>query len=519
MSGMKSFEGKRAVLYIRVSTDEQASNNSLPQQERQLKQWCEQNGVHAIKLFREDHSAKTFERPEWIRLLEFIRAKGSNIDLVLVTRADRFSRNLLGSLNVLDELKRLNTRFHAIDQPLDDTLPESPLLQAIMFAIPEVENRRRSDTITKGMHQAMREGKWMHQAPKGYEWKRDGKQKWIEPKEPEAGYIREIFRRFLAAENLEAIRKDLYRKFKCSKSQIHLLIRNPMYAGKVRVPAWRDEREEIVNGLHEALIPYEQFQRVQAKLNGGKKQSKWNHFNPEFPLKAHILCPECGKVISASASKGRNKHYHYYHCTNKGHLRMNRDEIHASFAEYLKRFSFHPEIIQLFEEELRDVFASKGQDNKKRIRQLEGDKAKVEELLSKIEDKFGADEIPKDSFDRAYKRHTLKMQEIEFQIGEERDAMSVLDRDALRGLRVLTALSETFESASPEGKSRLAGSIFPENLVYENGNFRTARMNSVISLLANIDRGSSKSEMKKAGISTGSSRLVHPTGFEPVFSP
>jgi site-specific DNA recombinase len=517
VNGTNIYNGKRAVLYIRVSTDEQLKNNSLPQQEGQLGQWCENNGAKQIKLFREHHSAKDFNRPEWKKLLEYVKDRSSKIDLVLVTRLDRFSRSLYESLTMLQELKRSGVRVHAIEQPIDERIPESIVIQALNLALPEADNLRRSDTITKGMRQGMKDGKWMHRAPKGYVWKRDGKRKWIEPKEPEAHYIQDIFRRYLGGENLESIRKDLHLKFKCSKSQIHLIIRNPVYAGKIRIPEWYEEPERIVQGLHDPIIPYEQFLRIQDRLSGSKKRSSWNKFNPKYPLKGHIDCPECEKALTGSASTGRNALYSYYHCS-KGHIRVKLDQMHSSFAEYLERFSFDPAIIQLLEEELKAVFTSTGKNNKSRIRELEREKDTVVANLENAEEKYIEDKFRKDSYDRLFTKYTRRIQEIDFQIESERETLLGLDGDAVRGVRVLTELSETFQHALPEDKKRIAGSIFPDNLVYENGNFRTARINSVIELVSNIDRASRGSEKEKAARLSDSSRLVHPTGFEPFNS-
>ena len=55
-----------AYLYVRVSTDEQKRKGySLPEQEDRLLRHCEQNNIEVKGIFREDYSAKNFNRPEW----------------------------------------------------------------------------------------------------------------------------------------------------------------------------------------------------------------------------------------------------------------------------------------------------------------------------------------------------------------------------------------------------------------------------------------------------------------------
>jgi len=57
---------KSAYLYVRVSTDEQMRKGySLPEQEYRLLKYCIQNQIVVKEIFREDFSAKDFNRPEW----------------------------------------------------------------------------------------------------------------------------------------------------------------------------------------------------------------------------------------------------------------------------------------------------------------------------------------------------------------------------------------------------------------------------------------------------------------------
>ncbi|MCA5004959.1 recombinase family protein [Sphingobacterium bovistauri] len=60
-----------AYLYVRVSTDEQKRKGySLPEQEDRLLKYCEQNKITVKGIYREDFSAKTFNRPEWKKIIK-----------------------------------------------------------------------------------------------------------------------------------------------------------------------------------------------------------------------------------------------------------------------------------------------------------------------------------------------------------------------------------------------------------------------------------------------------------------
>lgn len=83
-----------ADLYIRLSKDEQAEKGySLRSQKDVLERYCDTNGIRIRKFFTEDHSAKTFNRPQWKQLLTFLKRSKRESDLLLFTKWDRFSRS------------------------------------------------------------------------------------------------------------------------------------------------------------------------------------------------------------------------------------------------------------------------------------------------------------------------------------------------------------------------------------------------------------------------------------------
>ncbi|GAA3964891.1 hypothetical protein GCM10022246_17510 [Pedobacter ginsengiterrae] len=78
---------KIADLYVRVSTDEQAEKGySLRSQQEVLEKYCELNYIKIRKVFVEDYSAKTFNRPEWKKLMIQIRKTKGKTDLLLFTK-------------------------------------------------------------------------------------------------------------------------------------------------------------------------------------------------------------------------------------------------------------------------------------------------------------------------------------------------------------------------------------------------------------------------------------------------
>jgi site-specific DNA recombinase len=158
-----------ADLYIRVSTDEQADKGySQRDQEERLRRYCELQKITVRKVVLEDHSAKTFNRPEWTKLPADLKKRQGKIDHILFTKWDRFSRNAGDAYQMINTLRKLEVEPQAIEQPLDLSVPENKMMLAFYLAAPEVENDRRALNVLHGMRRARKEGRWMGPAPIGY---------------------------------------------------------------------------------------------------------------------------------------------------------------------------------------------------------------------------------------------------------------------------------------------------------------------------------------------------------------
>ncbi|MGB3180580.1 MAG: recombinase family protein [Cyclobacteriaceae bacterium] len=147
---------KTADLYIRVSTDEQADKGySQCNQEEMLLKYCEINSLIPGKVIFEDHSAKSFERPQWTQYLNYLKSrKRLNSTIVLFTKWDRFSRNAGDAYMMISKLRRLGVEPQAIEQPLDLNIPENKMMLAFYLAAPEVENDRKALNVLHAMRWA-----------------------------------------------------------------------------------------------------------------------------------------------------------------------------------------------------------------------------------------------------------------------------------------------------------------------------------------------------------------------------
>jgi DNA invertase Pin-like site-specific DNA recombinase/transcription elongation factor Elf1 len=346
---------KNVVFYERISTTEQADHGySLNDQRERLEQFCKIKG-HTVHLrIKEDYSAKTFDRPEFKKLLSYIKKNRGAIDLLLVIKWDRFSRNATDALGMIRTLNKLGVEVNATEQPIDFSIPENKLLLSLYVTSPEVENDRRSLNVIKGMRRANLEGRYLGPAPRGYDNKRDRSDKPILVKSEFSKYISESFE-LIGSElysQREVLRQLNAKGFNCSKTQFSKILQNYLYAGKVMVRATADEPIHFVTGIHEPIVSDELFIKVQDILSGRRekrKSTKPKQTDEALPLRGFLVCPCCEHKMTGSKSKGRSQHYHYYHC-NSCNRRYRAEDLNTQLEDMIGKIQVEPGFSEVYME-------------------------------------------------------------------------------------------------------------------------------------------------------------------------
>jgi site-specific DNA recombinase len=304
----------------RVSSDEQAKGYSLDVQTEAIEGYCLRNGIEIVYTIREDHSAKSFERPEFNRFLSWLRGNRNQVDLLLFTSWDRFSRNALDAYRMIERLGRHGVEAQAIEQPIDFSVPENKMMLAMYLVMPEVDNDRRSIKIRGGIRAALKAGRWCRSAPYGYRNTRDADNRPIIVPDDDAPSIRWAFERVADGMPQSEVLTELHRRgVKVQRSRLSNLLRNPMYMGLVEVPKEGNEPYMQVKGRHEALVSEGVFTRVQQVLQGNfpRKRLSQKQTNDVLPLRGILKCSRCGGKLTGSRSRSRNGALHaYYHCNH-----------------------------------------------------------------------------------------------------------------------------------------------------------------------------------------------------------
>jgi site-specific DNA recombinase len=512
---------KTAILYIRVSTDEQADKGySQRGQEETLKRYCSINSISINEVIFEDHSAKTFERPEWKKLLKSIRANKKQTTLVLFTKWDRFSRNAGDAYQMINTLRKLGAEPQAIEQPLDLSVPENKMMLAFYLAAPEVENDRRALNVFHGMRRAKKEGRWMASAPIGYSNKVNEENRKCIVINPTIGPI--IFWAFSEIAtgrfNTEQVWKMAKEKgLKCSKNAFWLAIRNPVYCGKIFIPPYKDEPGYLVKGQHQELISEQLFSEVQDVIDGRKK----NPFNKpkvvshdSFPLRGFLECHKCGRVLTGSASKGKYNYYNYYHCTAQCGVRFKAESTNEEFLQEIQKYVLKPGRLELYTMAIQQDFKNqvKAQDHERKasVIELENINKRLQNARMMKVDGSLAD----DDFLDIKTTSNKRIEEIEKNLGNLSNKYSEISALLPKALERVSKLESFYRNGTTEDKRQIISSMFPEKIVFDGKKHRTPKVNSGLLLIyqkqSELEQIKNRTNRKKNDLS----RMVHPTRFE-----
>lgn len=389
---------------------------SLIEQEERLLQHCEINNIQVSGVFREDYSAKDFNRPEWQRLIKTIKKnKNRPSESILFLKWDRFSRNIQYAYQMLGILRDLNIQAMAIDQPIDFDVPESIVMLAVYLSIPEAENSRRGKNTSDGMRRAKKLGRWPSRAPIGYVNKtdREGK-KIIVQKQPEADHIKWAFQQMATGSySISKVNKmACLNGFICKRNNFWRLIHNPIYCGLIVLPATKDEDMQLIKGIHEPIITEELFNDVQTLIHSKRRErGKKDNLKSIFPLRGFIICPYCSRTLTGSVSKGRYAKYRYYHCcTPRCQGRFRSDILENYYEDQLKEIWIVPAAQKLFRLVLEDENGINVQKDLLHNRtSILNEVSKKELYLSKVRKLFIEDKIDDEDFTSLKKEQKEKL--------------------------------------------------------------------------------------------------------------
>lgn len=286
----------QALIYARVSTEEQALNHSLGHQESVCRAWAQRHGIGIAEVFVErGASGKDLERPEFARLEQ--RLTAGDIGWVLVSRIDRLSRWLPDLCQLVEDWDADGILLRAIEDGIDDPQERNNrMFLMIRGLLAQYERERIVARIEPGLRARAKAGLPLGRCPLGYRPTPTG----YVPDPATAPQVRQVFQlaatsdvgsRRLAAHLAAATGRRV------SVGAVARLLRNPVYLGRLHLQVGGQQVHHA--DTHPALVDLGTFLRVQERIRLRQEDQRVGaaHTRAVSWLGGIARCGRCGAAI------------------------------------------------------------------------------------------------------------------------------------------------------------------------------------------------------------------------------
>jgi site-specific DNA recombinase len=499
-----------AVLYLRVSTEEQASNFSIGTQEKACRRYCEQLGYRVLEVFQEAASAKTVHRPQFQAMRRYCHKHSAQVAAVVVYAVSRFARDAADHLTVKKELLNQGIGVFSVTERFDST-PAGNFMSAITGAAAEYDNAQRTERTIAGMTAAIHAGKWVWKAPVGYiNASVDGG---LLPDPVMAPLVRKAFELYAAGQMKAAILETLVAQglrssqtgAGLSAQTLDKMLRSPIYAGWI-VSSWGI----TLRGKFQPIIDDDLLKQVQTRLSGGTvptAREVHRLHSADFPLRVFIKCAGCGEGITGSFATGRSNKYPYYFCRKPGcrAVKFSRDALHTAFHQLLYDLIPEMKFMALFEEIIIDVWRLKHAEREEMIVRLQHEKSKLEQRKQRLLDLMVDGTLTAPDYEKQVKRVGTTLTALEKEVPDELASAQELQCLVEFAEWMLNRVAGIWQSASLANKQRIQNAFFPQGLEVSAEGFGTVPSPLFFGQYTPIPIESEK--------------VASPRGFEPLLSP
>lgn len=484
---------KRAIRYLRFS-DTKQSHGSIERQELYTDQYIMQNNLELVDTFIDKgHSAKTFDRPDFNKLKEFVVKYHKSVDYLLVDQLDRFSRDAGEAMSYVKLLQmKFNIQVISVTENItfDYQTPGSFFRAGLSLLLAEEDNINRALKINGGIYTAKaKEGRYIHGLPPfGYRKEGDGKAKHLVPHPEEALVVKYIFDAYIKSTPLTIIYQNA-RKMGLKQSghmTVQRILNQPLYIGMQDVKPFKSYPGGLFPANHEPILDLATWEMAQIKLKKPLKEKVV--VADELPLRGVLRC-HCGIHLTGAPSRGKlGKYYYYYKCRESGHMNLSAKIAHEKMEEIQQLMSLPSDVLRDIREKSDEQFEQKIISDKVLLTAKRRELADEENKLESIEEKWITNQINKDTYDRWYRTISAKKISLSASIQLLTQDQNIVYKIIQKNLDKLEDLGHIYKNISVLDKQEMLRQEFDSNLYYQEGMYRTPTMLDFLSHNSQIMR-------------------------------
>lgn len=469
---------KRAALYIRVSTLEQAQEGySIGAQKERLLAFCKAHEWLVADCYVDGgYSGSNLDRPGIQKLISEV----DSFDLVLVMKLDRLSRSQRDTLYLIEEVFLPNSvDFVSMSEAFDTSVPFGRAMIGILSVFAQLEREQIKERTYMGRLERAKEGLFHggFYFPIGYDYGSDGR---LCVNEYEAAQVRKIYALYLDGNSPEKIAEQLrsegytnrYGSWSETSGRYSVMrvLTSEVYLGTIRFGS------VVTENAHPAIIDRETFEKVAAQRRKRQEIFGDSAYKSKYFLAGLLFCSRCG---ARYAVKHNYKEYKYYECYSRGRTvkRMAKaehcdnknwrlDELDSYIESKVSQLLFDPAYYEALLKQKKSETASAPPSEADAIR---GKVADLDKQIGRMMDLYQDDRIPMEvvssRIDKLHREKTaLEAQLVSLDPPKPRRDHDV---DAFAGL--ISDFATVWQSASLEDRRAIISTLIRRiNLDGEN---------------------------------------------------
>ena len=398
--------------YVRRSSEMQKDNYSIDAQKRALSEECVRRGLPEPIFYIDDERSARGEqiahRPAFKRLLD--DAQAGRVQMIMVHTLDRWSRNVMVTLQSFRILSQSRTAFISLSEHLDYSTPEGMLQLTILAAFAAYFSDMLAKHTSKGKGERAAQGLYNGDVPFGYRWTGSKLPPEFDQHEyPGLRMIGELRMQGRTAEQIaDAVNAAGYRtgskRFGARPftiDTINAITRCEFYAAY----APGDDRGTVMyhnqrfRGQHPAVFTFEEWERIRIGTRANyKAPHRSESAQRVYEFAGYVGCVHCGLNLRC---RGGHEDYAYYKdmakarqypCSAGGYLQVRTDLVTRQFGELLQGLRLPTSWREIVREKMLEAAQKKGFDAEAVEREKERLKLKRGRILKQHREGYIDDE-------------------------------------------------------------------------------------------------------------------------------